>query len=296
MKTRLLVVLLIPGALVTTAGLADDKGACLDAVSKGQRFKDHHKLVEAREQFRVCAAAVCPAVVQSDCATWLAEVDTDLPTVVVTAKNGVGADLVDVKVSVDGVPLVSKLDGQAVPINAGPHTFHFSGVDGSSLDKQVVVMEGEKNQAVAVALVPAAPSMTLMSAGEFREWLPAASPPHPPPASASAGSARAWKTVGWVLGGAGVVGLGVGTAFGISALGDKNAHCTNNVCDPGTTGGIKSGALASDVGWIAGGVLLASGAALVLFAPSGSHEPTASVSLLPVLTASGGEIVAGGSW
>jgi len=124
----------------------------------------------------------------------------------------------------------------------------------------------------------------------------------PPPAPApDTGGSSTWKTVGWVLGGVGVAGLGVGTVAGIIAMGDKNgAHCSSSgVCDPGTTGGIKSAALASDIGWIAGGVLLASGAALVLFTPIGSHEATAGASgvrVAPTLMASGGGAVLGGSW
>ena len=264
MKTLLLFGVLLSAALVTTAALADDQ-ECLDAVSKGQRLKDTHKLVEAREQLRVCAASSCPAVVQSDCANWLAEVEKALPSVVLSAKGGAGADLVDVKVSVDGQPLVSKLDGQAVSMNAGPHTFRFEGAESASLEEQVVIKEGEKNQPVAVVL-------------------------------GGGGSSSPWKTVGWVLGGAGVVGLGVATAFGITAMGDKSDHCVGSVCDPGSTSAIKSAALASDIGWIAGGVLVASGVALVLLSPSGGREAGAEVRVAPVVAASGGGVVVGGVW
>jgi hypothetical protein len=279
MKTRLLLGLLAPAMLVTTVALADDRAACLDAAASGQTLRNEHKLVEARERLRVCAAAGCPAVVQSDCATWLADVEKALPSVVVTAKSGAGQDLVDVKVSVDGQPLVSKLDGRAVPLDAGPHTFHFEGSDGTSLDRTVMLEEGVKDQAVAVVL--GAPP-----------------PPSTPPGTDADTSSSPLKTVGWVIGGVGVAGLAFGAVFGVVALGDKNnAHCNaNNVCDPGTTGGIKSAALLSDVGWIAGGALLAGGAALVLFAPKGSHEATTGVRIAPVLTAGGSGIVAAGSW
>src|ERR1019366_1471066 len=112
------------------------------------------------------------------------------------------------------------------------------------------------------------------------------------------GASSPWKTVGWVVGGAGGVGLGVGAVFGVLTLGDKSsAHCgSDNLCDPGTSSGIKSAALISDLGWIAGGVLLASGAALVLFTPSGSRDGTAGVRVAPIVTASGGEVVVAGGW
>jgi hypothetical protein len=102
--------------------------------------------------------------VQSDCARWLDEVEAALPTVVVTAKSGAGVDLVDVKVSVDGKLLVSKLDGQGVSMNAGPHTFHFEGADGTSLDQAVMIKEGVKNQPV-VGVLGAAPALPAPAPG-----------------------------------------------------------------------------------------------------------------------------------
>lgn len=271
--------------LASTSALADD-AACLDAAAKAQRLRAAHKLVEAREQLRVCASAACPTAVQSDCANWLIDVEKALPSIVVTAKNGSGTDLVDVKVSVDGQLLVSKLDGAAVPMNAGPHTFHFEGADGR-VDQQVVVTEGDKNQRVAVVL-GAAP---VSSRGGARSS--GGSEPAPDTAVAS----RPWRTVGWVLGGVGFVGLGLGTAFGVSTLSGKSSHCSNNLCDPGTSNGIKTSALISDVGWIAGGVLLASGAGLVLLSPSGGRDATTTAfRLAPVLAASGGGVLMAGGW
>jgi hypothetical protein len=266
MKTGRRLGILLAAMLVTTSAVADDQ-ECLNAVSKGQRFKNSHKLVEARDQLRICAAPACPAVVQSDCADWLAEVEKALPSVVLTAKDDSGADLVDVKVSMDSRLLVTRLDGQALPTNAGPHTFRFERVDGASIEQQALVKEGEKNHEVSA---------------RFR--------------TTSGDSSGPWRTMGWVLGGLGVAGLGVGAVFGVIALVDKSdAHCNATVCDPGTTGNIKSAALASDIGWSAGGLLLASGAALVLFARSG-HEAVARVSVAPVAAPGGGGVTLGGMW
>src|SRR5271167_2677163 len=99
---RLITLGLITAALLTlpaATARADDKAACLDAASKGQSLRDHGKLVEARELFRRCAAQGCPQMVVQDCGGWLGDVEKSLPTVVVTAKDGSGNDLVDVKVS-----------------------------------------------------------------------------------------------------------------------------------------------------------------------------------------------------
>src|SRR5580658_608195 len=114
MKTRLPAGVLATAAfLAATAAHAADHAACMDAVSQGQTLLDQHKLVEARDRFRVCAGAACPSVVQADCANWLASVEKSIPTVVVTAKNATGEVLVNVKVSVDGQPFALRLDGDA---------------------------------------------------------------------------------------------------------------------------------------------------------------------------------------
>jgi hypothetical protein len=105
------------------------------------------------------------------------------------------------------------------------------------------------------------------------------------------------KTVGLVVGGLGIVGIGVGSVMGILAIGKNNdannGHCdkTSNLCD--STGlGMRSDAVTfgnvSTVGFIAGGVLLAGGATLWLLAPS------SSVQAAPAVGTSGGGIVVRG--
>jgi hypothetical protein len=257
--------------------------------------------VEAREQFRICGRQQCPGMVQQDCGTWLGEVEKSLPTVVLSAKSPGGADLVDVQVSVDGQPLATKLDGQAVPTNPGPHLFHFALRDGTQLDQQVLVKEGEKNRAVVAVLGKPAEASSPPTPPPPAPEQPAAPEAPKPVAESPVATGKApstLKTLGWVAGGLGVVGLGVGTVAGILAIGDKGgAHCVQNVCDPGSLSGLKTAAAISDVGLIAGGVLLAGGAALILFAPSGPRggsESGVSVRVAPSWVQNGGGVVVGG--
>jgi hypothetical protein len=282
---------LLPIATVTHAAHADDdKAACLEAASQGQRLRGAHKLFEAREQLRVCARAQCPAVVQSDCAAWLDSVEKALPSVVLAAKSGAGADLIDVKVTADGQPFATKMDGQAVPIDPGPHTFHFEAADGTAVDQQVVVREGLQSQPVSVVIgaPPAAPP-------------PAASTVEPRPAAEQPRGSSPWRTVGWVLGGAGVVGLGVGVVGGVIAAGDKNdMHCSsNNVCtDKGPLQSAFGAATAADVGFVAGGILLAAGVVLVVWAPGEGHGSSTGrgVRVAPVVSANQTGLAVGGAW
>jgi hypothetical protein len=298
-KTALALSLCASSLLLATPASADDKAACVQASSQGQTLRDAHKLVEAREQFRACSRKQCPGVVQRDCTGWLSDVERSLPTIVVSAKNASGGDLVDVAVSVDGAALTAKLDGQAVPMNPGPHTFHFEMADGTKLDQQVVVREGEKNQSVAVVIKPAAPVQAAVPAPA-----PAPAPaPEAKPATVatpdSGGGSGTWKTVGWIAGGVGVVGVAVGVVFGFAAMSDKNnANCdSHNQCDSGPLSSARGAATASDIALIAGGVLAAGGLTLVLVAP-GAHEATGtgSVRVAPMVGAGGGGAVIGTSW
>ncbi|HEY3817528.1 MAG TPA: hypothetical protein VGL81_10170 [Polyangiaceae bacterium] len=291
MKTALFLLLCAAATLLRSApAMADDRAACLDASMKGQTFRDAQKLIEAREQFRVCAQARCPAVVQTDCASWLDSVEKSLPTVVITAKDGTGTPLFDVKVTVDGAPLTTSLDGRAVPMNPGAHKFHFELADGTSRDVEDVVTEGTQNQSVTAVLArpvagpPPAPQPP-----------PTPLPATPPPTSPAEGSS-AWKTVGWVVGGVGAAGLVVGSIFGVVAMSDKsNAHCSDNLCDSGPLASAKSAAKVSDVGLIAGGVLFAGGGALVLFAPGSGHGQV-GLTVAPLVGANDGGVVVGGHW
>jgi hypothetical protein len=288
MKTFLWLGLACSTTLAANLSFADDKSTCLDAAAKGQRLRATHKLVDARVQLRVCASASCPSIVQSDCTRWLDAVEAALPTVVVTAKNAAGA-LTEAKLAVDGQPFAARLDGRATPIDPGPHTFHLETADGAVLDQQIVVPEGEQNVRVALEIHSSSdrgPTTTTDAA----------------PSTPARGTASPWKTVGWVVGGAGIAALGVGAAFGLVAMNDKNdAQCNAaRQCRSGPLADAWSAARVSDVAFVAGAALLAGGAAFVLFAPhaSSGHEssPVASLRVAPEVGAAGGSLIVDGIW
>jgi hypothetical protein len=295
--------------LLAPHAYAGDKAACLDAADEGQTLRNAHKLVEAREKLRVCAAAGCPTVVQGDCAEWLASVEKAMASLVVTAKDGAGASLVDVTVTVDGKPFASRLAGEAVSIDPGQHTFHFVGPGGTTLDQIVVAAEGEQNQRVVVVLdkklsAPEAKNAPSQNPRSSASSAVAASPAGsgesgnaPPEAGTSGGGP--WKTIGWVAGGAGVVGLGVGTIFGLMAISDHNAADCNaaSVCLTGPLNDARGAATESSVGFIAGGVLLAAGVGLVLFAPAGGEQrASTAIAVTPVLARGGAGLGLGGTF
>jgi hypothetical protein len=264
--------LVVASSLAGGASLADEKADCMAAASKGQTLRDAHALVEAREQFRVCARRECPAIVQTDCGPWLEEVERMVPSVVLSAKDGEGRDLLDVSVTADGAPLAQELDGQAVPMNPGVHSFEFTLADGTTAASRVIVKEGEKAQAVSVVLRPAS---VVVPGDAPKEGMLA--PPTTPdaetakPNTPAPGTTRGaiQRVLGLVLGGVGLVGLGVGGGVALDAKSkDVTAAGEGGSARQTDSQNAVSQGNAGTVVIVAGAVVAAAGIVLWVTAPS----------------------------
>src|ERR1700733_12916639 len=88
---------LVAVSTCATASLADDKSVCTDAYVAAQTLRNAHRLVEAREQLRVCARQECSANMRgqmiADCTSWLTEVESSMPSIVLGAKDAAGGDM-----------------------------------------------------------------------------------------------------------------------------------------------------------------------------------------------------------
>ena len=94
--------------------LADlTKDQCIDANGKGQELRREGSFAAARLQLRQCATPSCPAMVRDDCTRRLDELESAQPTILFDVKDATGTDLIDVRVSVDGQPLVLPPERQA---------------------------------------------------------------------------------------------------------------------------------------------------------------------------------------
>jgi hypothetical protein len=152
-------------ALVIAASLAASsiasagelsKEECLDAHSRGQDAKEQNKLSLARKLFLTCAQPACPSLVQGDCARFSDELSRMQPSITFVARDGSGADLPDTTVYVDGVLMVTRLDGSSHDVDPGSHTLKFQS-GGKEQLVTVVIGSGEKGRTV-VATFGAPPS------------------------------------------------------------------------------------------------------------------------------------------
>lgn len=237
--------------------------ACVRAAEDAQSQRSAHRLRSAFKHLLVCAQSNCPTVVKNDCAFWLSEVEKLLPSVIVHADDKDGADLTDVSVTMDGEPLVSRLDGLSVPVDPGVRTFRFEHVGSTPIEKRVVIREGDKGRVLSITFDPRPP----------------APPPKPPPEERRLRVPAASV----VFGGIGAGALGSFAYFGLSGRGDaaelaegcgKNKTCREDQVTP-----IRTKLLIADVS-LAVGLVSLGAAAYLLFSRSDKPAPAVSADVV----------------
>jgi hypothetical protein len=189
-----------------------------------------------------------------------------------------------------GVPPATKLQcdsteigtaslGVPLPVDPGPHLVRAAAAGFAPSTTNVTLAEGE-TRTIDVTLGPPLPAAPEAPPPSVSTPAPSTAPP---PARAVGGtrSGGGLRVVGWIVGGVGVAGVGVGAATGILTMSRKatvDVHCSAaKGCDQTGYDAAQSGktlAVESNVFFAAGAVLLATGVSLVLI--GGSHvNPTA---------------------
>ncbi len=244
----------LSAVLAAQPAWADEKAQCASAYEQAQELRGQAKLREARNNLLVCAQAACPAFIKKDCSKWLSEVEAALPTVVFSAKSK-GSDLTEVTVKMDGEDVTEVLDGRAVPVDPGPHTFVFESEQHGTKEVRYVVKEGQKSQSLEVDF-----GGDQAAAGD--------DPTADSSATLTTDDAAKSPVLAYALLGVGVVGLGGFAYFGLSANSDKDAldcadskTCTDDDLDP-----IRQKYLFADISLGVGLVSLGVGTYLLLTA------------------------------
>jgi hypothetical protein len=170
------------------------------------------------------------------------------------------------QVTIDEKPMPPVLLGVARPINPGEHHIVVSVGSEIRATRDITLVEGESNQVqLSVQPIHAAAKPVAVA---------------PPPAIDSApapSSQSSLHTLGYVALGVGVVGLGLGTYTGLTALHHKSD--LDSVCHPecpaSSAGDIDSFRTNRTVSWISYGVGIAAAATgivlLTIGKPSGEH-------------------------
>lgn len=192
--------------LVAVPAIAADanRQACVEATEKGQTARDDNKFSAAREQFLICSANKCPAVIAKQCTEWMQKLEVDQPSIAFRARDGAGKDVIDVHVTMDGAPLTDTLDGKSINVEPGVHTFKYAHAGSIDVEEKVVVRIGEKNRFVDVTFVAIKPVAI------------------PGPVQPSTGGFHV-PAVAWVTGLVGLAAFGGMTALAIIANHDETS-------------------------------------------------------------------------
>jgi hypothetical protein len=228
------------------------KDQCADANEAAQTLRAASKLRSAIDQLTVCVSKSCPAPVRDDCARRLDDAQKALPTVVFDVHTAAGADVTAVTVKMDETVLTTTLDGSAIAVDPGQHTFSFAADGLPAIDKPVLIREGVRAQHVRMILGGTVAPPVFVTA-------------EPPRANHSS-----MRVASYVAFGVGVAGLAMTAVFGLLALGDRaslNNCAASGACPPSdrsALSGLHSNGELSDIGTGVGLAGLAVGTVLFI--------------------------------
>jgi hypothetical protein len=221
-------------ALVPRFAGADEKSDCLDAHGEAQLLRRNGRIGAARARLVACSVAGCPALVSRDCTAWLSELDAEQPTVILAAHDDLGRDVGILRVTLDGQPFATKLDGRPIDVDPGSHVVRGQFPDGRAVELTVVVRATEKDRVIRLDL-------------PRRAERPPPPPPPPPPPQPPAAEGPPVFT--FVIGGIGVVGLASFAYFGLTGRFQESrlaSRCAPN-CSEDDLNGVRRSYLAADI-------------------------------------------------
>lgn len=199
-----------------------------------------------------------------------AELEAGLSRLVVSAPPELVA-VEGLEVRLNGTLLPRAVWGSAVPVDPGVQRLEVSAAGYEPWSTELTIASGA--QPVRVDVPPLTPSGAPSEPSPGAAGSPPATREAPPAALVDDGQTQ--RTLGYVLVGAGAVGLTVGSVFGLRAIAknnDSEDRCrTPRLCSQAgldLRDEAKSAATISTVAFVAGGALAASGLALMLTASS----------------------------
>jgi hypothetical protein len=280
-------------------GQAVESSPCLSANESSISLQREHRLRAARAQLLLCSAAICPADVRDECIRRVTDINRSIPTMVFEAKDASGNDIRTVKVTVDAQLLVDQLDGTAVPVDPGQHAFVFETAGQPTVERQLVVMEGQKERRERITFAAALTSAP-HDTGSAISPAPTLATGEQPTTSGDATK----RIVGFVVGAGGIAGVGLGIYEQLTALGrDSDSQKAARSLDPGvraTAQPIHDQAIQAQTYAIIGGSIGAAaiGAGLYLVLSSSTSAPPkrSSWRVVPQANARGADVLVQTTW
>jgi hypothetical protein len=268
---------------------------CARAYEEAQEARAAGHLLSSLEQLKRCVAPACAEFMRADCGRWMDEVEPAIPSIVFAVRRS-GHDVtgVEVQVSCDGTEVKHALDGKAITVDPGPHTFSFVTADDDAqpVTTDVTIREGERNRLIEIELPPIRP--VRRTRPRVRVEIPAASP-----RVATAPRSRGPFVAAAVGGVAGVAGFATFALLGRSQETSLSNRCAPN-CSSSDVASVRLKYELADVSLGLGLVAAGVGTYLFFARPSrtdtAAATPPSALALAPLLYPSGGGVGAHGSF
>jgi hypothetical protein len=262
-------------ALFAQSAHADETGArCAEAFEKAQTDRASGKYTSAIAEAMACSQLECNTAVTRECIKLHETLKGEIPTLVFSARNDAGSEIVAVKVFVDGQPLLESIDGKPISLDPGLHNFRFETAGFPAIETAHTARVGDKNRLIEVV---------------FER--PGAKQVEKKPDVAPRPGPRKVPLASYILGGVGVAAIGAGVYMRVSGISDYNDM--NSTCSPGARNNPNLGCDEDEVeavrtkfllSWVPIGVGSAAivGAVVIYFVQSGqSSGAGAALSVVP---------------
>ncbi len=205
----------------------------------------------------------------------------------------------------DGIVVGASSYGVPIPVDPGPHVIDATAPGHKKWSN--VIQVGAKKDQIAVTLPPLEVDPNATAGAAIVATTPTPTPPpeqnqNQPSEPVDKSRGKTQRIVGIAVAGVGVVGVAVGSIFGLVAIGkkgDTSSNCNSDLSRCNSAGvdamsSARSSATISTVGFIAGGALLAGGIVLYVTAPKPNEEKTVGFRISP--NGSGATLSFGGAW
>lgn len=199
---------------------------------------------------------------------------------------------------------VAAAAGTGMPVDPGKHTVEATAPGKKPWSQSVLIEPGQSTKRVEIPALedpPRAPPPPKENKNPGPKEKVTAPPPD--------GGGASLRTLGFVAGGVGLVGLGVGSVFGVMTLsraGDVDEGCQQNGCsadEVALNDKAYTSATISTIAFGAGLAFLGAGAALVILSGPSPSEASASAKktasqlwLSPQVASTGAQVTLGGRW
>ncbi len=127
-----------------SSATGDEIEQCIADHSAAQREFKAGRLLGGKKLATNCAVSSCPGAIASECGAFVRDAERRTPTVIVVVVDDKGAEVSDVRLTLDGESWLDEPVATSVPLDPGRHTFAAVRGDGTRASVTALVREAER--------------------------------------------------------------------------------------------------------------------------------------------------------